>query len=188
MGWLSLNAQASAIFRINWGEYFFNAGGFGVVGDGLDGWGDGLSGLLMLLGGTLLSLVLLIVLSVVYRSGFQRRGVSVFPWLVAVVLGGLGIFVGSMMSLLVLLNNTEQPDECEFLRRQSQRNMYSPKEQAEKRKLFQSKNCPAIMKAYAQQPKVIKNLYMFAGFLSPTLGLLTGFFGTLTLARLRRRR
>jgi ABC-type transport system involved in multi-copper enzyme maturation permease subunit len=157
------------------------------MGDGLDGWGDGFSGMLMLLGGTLLSLVLLIVLSVVYRSGFQRRGVPVSPWLVAVVLGGLGIFVGSMMSLLVLLNNTDQPDECEFLRRQSQRNMYSPKEHAEKRKLFESKNCPAILKAYAQQPKVIKNLYLFAGFLSPTLGLLTGFFGTLTVARLRRR-
>jgi ABC-type transport system involved in multi-copper enzyme maturation permease subunit len=169
------------------GECCFNTGGFGVLGEALDGWGDGLSGLLMLLGGTLLSLVLLIVLSVVYRSGFQRRGVSVSPWLVAVVLGGLGIFVGSMMSLLVLLNNTDQPDECNFLDAQSRRNMYSPKEQAEKRKLFESKNCPAILKAYERQPQAIKNLYIFAGLLSPTLGLLTGFFGTLTLARLRRR-
>ncbi len=156
------------------------------MGDGLDGWGDGFSGLIMLLGGVLLALTLLIVLSVVYRSRFQRRDRSISPWLVAVVLGGLGIFVGTMVSLVVLTNNTNQPDTCEFLRRQSQRNMYSPKEQAEKRKLFESKNCPAILKAYEQQPQIIKHFYIRFGLFSPTLGLLTGFFGTLMLARLLR--
>jgi hypothetical protein len=157
------------------------------VGDGLDGWGDGLSGLLMLLGGTFLALILLIVLSVVYRSRDQRRSTSISPWLAAVVIGGLGIFLGAMVSLLGLLNHTDQPDECNFLNTQSRRNMYSPKEQAEKRKLFEAKNCPAILKAYEQQPQVTKNLYVFAGLFSPSLGLCTGFFGTLTLARLLRR-
>jgi hypothetical protein len=163
------------------------------MGDGLDGLGDGTIELIILLIiGTPLAIVLLIVLAVVYMGFCRKRSIRIWPRIpVVLLIGSLGILIGLLLGGFVIVNATAELDECQFLKRQSHRNDYTARDQAEKHKIFESKNCPAILQAYTQRTAAMRDqrqqVFAFIGYFSPSLGLLTGFFGTLTVARFRRR-
>jgi hypothetical protein len=155
--------------------------------------GEGTNELIILLViGTPLSIVLLIVLAVGYIWFWRKRSIRIWPWLGAILLiSGLGILIGLLLGGFVIINATAELDECQFLKRQSHRNDYTAKEQAEKRKVFEAKLCPAILQAYNQRTEVMRDqrqhFFAFIGYFSPSLGMLTGFFGALRLSRLLRR-
>jgi hypothetical protein len=162
------------------------------VVDGLDGWGNSVNKLIILsLLGLPMALILLINLSVLYRSLYQRRGLPISSWRSALVNGGLGILVGTIVSVLVIAYGGNEINRCHSLNRQRHGGESTAKAQAEQPKTFESQNCPAMLGTGDRPPQEIsdrrKGFYVITGFLSPTLGMVAGFFGTLRSARLRRR-
>jgi hypothetical protein len=155
------------------------------MGDGLDGWGSSLDGLVIIIVfGTPIALVLLIFLSINshVRLKHSPNRIRVRN---TIICGILGILFGMITGLISISTIADASDECRFLDKQSRRGMYTDKERAAKLKKMQIMKCPDIVQEYSKSFGDLK--VRSIAITAPSLGLVTSFIITSIVMRRMRK-